>query len=457
MNKQIIALFMIATFAIAQAPGARIHLTAGFMNKAKDWALPTLIPGGKLDLNAPDTDASGFHLSNMHGELEIPPETISFSITENNFELSINDMHVSFHFEAKLNKFIKGSASPSGTFSTDVNVSFGINGAGQLQVATFGIHNFRIGHTTVDLPGFVKAILNFFIDLLSRLVQSKLNDMAPGIRDQINAMLTRSPTEAGFGNLPIGLDLTFSNAIQLTSGQMIVAMNLFAYNNQKPKVRPPFENPTPFPAGPAAQDFTFFLSEYTLNSMSFAAFDTGMMAKDFGIDILQKLSSVEQLNGMLGGIEDVLKSATVTVKVHAGNYPQFNIAGGVFSLTTDLVAELVATYADKTIPILGLNIATNFGVSASVVNNSFLGFHIDHAQLTKFDVSLSTFKTINLEQVTTLINNVLAFFLPEINEKFCNGQIPMNGANFVLTGAALELVDHHIMVQASPQFGNFAL
>lgn len=102
------------------------------MNKAKDWALPTLIPGGKLDLNAPDTDASGFHLSNMHGELEIPPETISFSITENNFELSINDMHVSFHFEAKLNKFIKGSASPSGTFSTDVTVSFGINGAGQL-------------------------------------------------------------------------------------------------------------------------------------------------------------------------------------------------------------------------------------------------------------------------------------------------------------------------------------
>lgn len=74
---------------------------------------------------------------------------------------------------------------------------------------------------------------------------------------------------------------------------MIVALNLFAYNNQKPKVRPPFENPTPFPAGPAAQDFTFFLSEYTLNSLSYAIFDTGMMAKDFGIDILQQLSSVE--------------------------------------------------------------------------------------------------------------------------------------------------------------------
>ncbi|KAL4460602.1 hypothetical protein ABPG72_001050 [Tetrahymena utriculariae] len=456
MNKQIIALFMIATFAIAQAPGARIHLTTGFMNRAKDWALPTLIPGGKLDLNAPDTDVSGFHLSNMYGELRIPPETISFSITENSFELSINDMHVSFHFDAKLNKFIKGSASPTGTFSTDVTVSFGINGAGQLQIASFGIHNFRIGHTNVDLPAFVKSIINFFIDLLSRIVQSKLNEMAPTIQNEINIMLTRSPTEAGFGNLPIGLDLTFSNAIQLTSGQMIVALNLFAYNNQKPKARPPFENPTPFPAGPAAQDFTFFLSEYTLNSMSFAAFDTGMMAKDFGIDILQNLSSVEQLNGMLGGIEDVLKSATVTVKVHAANYPQFNIAGGVFSLASDLVAELVATYTDKTIPILGLNIATNFGVSASVVNNSFLGFHIDHAQLTKFDVTLSTFKTIDLEQVATLINNVLAYFLPEINEKFCNGQIPMNGANFVLTGAVLELVDHHIMVQASPYFGNFS-
>ncbi|KAL4464281.1 hypothetical protein ABPG72_016130 [Tetrahymena utriculariae] len=115
-------------------------------------------------------------------------------------------------------------------------------------------------------------------------------------------MLIRSPTESGFGSLAIGLDLTFSNAIELTSGQMIVATNLFVYNNQKPKVRPPF------PAVPAIQDFTFFLSVYTLNSMSFAAFDTDMMAKDFGIDILQQLSSIDQLNGMLDGLAEVLQS-----------------------------------------------------------------------------------------------------------------------------------------------------
>lgn len=106
-------------------------------------------------------------------------------------------------------------------------------------------------------------------------------------------MLTRSPTETNFGNLPVGLDLTFNEAIILTSGQMIVANNLFAYNNQKPKVRPPFENPVPFPAGPAAQDFTFFLSEYTLNSIAYAIFDSGMMQKDIGIDVFQQLSSVE--------------------------------------------------------------------------------------------------------------------------------------------------------------------
>lgn len=161
---------MIAAIAVAQNPGSRIHLTAGFMNKAKDWALPTLIPGGNLHMDAPDTKASGFTLSEMNGDLEIPPQSISFAISENNFRTSIIDMHVKFHVYAKLNKLVKGSASPSGHFSTDIDVSFGINGNGQLQVAGFGIHNFRIGHTSVDLPGFMKAIINFFIDLLSRLV-----------------------------------------------------------------------------------------------------------------------------------------------------------------------------------------------------------------------------------------------------------------------------------------------
>lgn len=76
--------------------------------------------------------------------------------------------------------------------------------------------------------------------------------------------------------------------------------------------------------------------------------------------------------------------------------------------------------------------------------------------MTNFTVGLSTFKNVNLEQVSNLINAALAYFLPEINQKYCNGQIPMNGANFVLQGATLDLVDHHLMIQASPVFGNFA-
>lgn len=67
------------------------------MNKAKDWALPTLIPGGSYQVEIPDQDAMGFHLSEMNGTLEIPPSAISFSITENNFKISIIDMHLAFH------------------------------------------------------------------------------------------------------------------------------------------------------------------------------------------------------------------------------------------------------------------------------------------------------------------------------------------------------------------------
>lgn len=186
MNRKILAILMIAAIAVAQTPGSRIHLTAGFMNKAKDWALPTLIPGGAYHVDLPDQDASGFHLSEMNGTLEIPNSSINFSITENNFQTSIIDMHLSFHVYAKMNKLIKGSASPSGHFSTDINVSFGINDAGQLQIAGFGINNFRIGHTSVDLPGFMKSIINFFIDMLSRMVQRKLNDIAPQIQAQVN-------------------------------------------------------------------------------------------------------------------------------------------------------------------------------------------------------------------------------------------------------------------------------
>lgn len=54
MNRKILAILMIAAIAVAQTPGSRIHLTAGFMNKAKDWALPTLIPGGAYHVDLPD-------------------------------------------------------------------------------------------------------------------------------------------------------------------------------------------------------------------------------------------------------------------------------------------------------------------------------------------------------------------------------------------------------------------
>lgn len=58
---------------------------------------------------------------------------------------------------------------------------------------------------------------------------------------------------------------------------MIIANNLFAWNNQKPKTRPPFNNDYPFPYEGIGADFTLYLSEYTLNSISYSAFDAGMM------------------------------------------------------------------------------------------------------------------------------------------------------------------------------------
>lgn len=58
---------------------------------------------------------------------------------------------------------------------------------------------------------------------------------------------------------------------------------------------------------------------------------------------------------------------------------------------------MVATFPDgRVLPILGLNIATSIGAFASVVNNSYLKFGLDHVQLTNLEVALSTFKNVNL-------------------------------------------------------------
>lgn len=65
---------------------------------------------------------------------------------------------------------------------------------------------------------------------------------------------------------------------------MIISNNLFAWNNQKPKIRPPFNNDHPFPNEGISTDFTLYMSEYTLNSLSFAAFDAGMMNENLDLN-----------------------------------------------------------------------------------------------------------------------------------------------------------------------------
>lgn len=129
----------------------------------------------------------------------------------------------------------------------------------------------------------------------------------PDVQKKINAILVTQPTSVPFGNLPIMIDSTFSSAIVFDNNQMIIPNNLFAYNKNKAKARPPFPNNVAFPNEAITTDFTFYLSEYTLNSFSYAAFDAKMMFDSLDFNEIAKVAKIETLHKIFSGLEDYQK------------------------------------------------------------------------------------------------------------------------------------------------------
>lgn len=124
----------------------------------------------------------------------------------------------------------------------------------------------------------------------------------------------------------------------------------------------------------------------------------------------------------------------------------------MFEVTADLLVSVTATIQGKALNILQLHIIPDFGVSAQVINNKDIKFNLAKAALKKLEITVSTFKTIDNAGLTNLINTLLAYYLPKLNAKFFNASIPINGPNFVLQKAAVSFVNHHVKVQATPQF-----
>lgn len=78
------------------------------------------------------------------------------------------------------------------------------------------VNDFRIPNTSAHMPGVFKKIVNHFIHMINRKVQSKIDSMMPEMQNNINAILSTTPTDVPFGNLPVTIDSTFSSAIQFS-------------------------------------------------------------------------------------------------------------------------------------------------------------------------------------------------------------------------------------------------
>ncbi len=74
------------------------------------------------------------------------------------------------------------------------------------------------------------------------------------------------------------MDCSFTDLPYYKNGKAQISSNLFFYNNQKPKVRPPIPHPEALPTlDKHIEDETIVFSEYFFNSLSFALYDAGMM------------------------------------------------------------------------------------------------------------------------------------------------------------------------------------
>ena len=245
-----------------------------------------------------DLTLSNIRISNLF--IDTAQTQIIFT-SPNKIVLSTNSLSVQVDADYKYKVWIvstHGSVDAKAlNIALNVGVSVFLNEQKKLQLNTDSI-DVHIGGFDIKISGDILAkFLNFVKGLFENKIKGLVEqNVAKVLKTQavqkLNEFANKLPNEVPIGNFGVSLDYTPEQVPNFFEDRLELEVPAFVYDNKIPKERPPIPQPAALSGAAGKDDVSILISDYLLNSATYATWKAGLFKFVLTDSIIPKQSPV---------------------------------------------------------------------------------------------------------------------------------------------------------------------
>ena len=272
------------------------------LTKFKNQVLPKILANFSTisipDIKQGDLTLSNIRISNLF--IDTNQTQIAFS-SPNKIILSTNSFSVQVDADYRYKVWIASThgsvEAKARNIALNVGLSIFLNEQKKMQLNVDSI-DVRIGGFDVKISG---DILAKFLNFVKGLFENKIKDLvqqnvAKALKNQgvqkLNEFANKFPTEVPISNFGISLDYTPEQVPNFFEDRIELKVPAFVYDNKIPKERPPIPEPAALSGSSGKNDVSILISDYLMNSATYATWKAGLFRFVITDSIIPKISPV---------------------------------------------------------------------------------------------------------------------------------------------------------------------
>lgn len=272
------------------------------LTKFKDQVLPKILdnitPISISDIKQGDLTLSNIRISNLF--IDANQTRIVFS-SPNKIILSTNSFSIQVDADYRYKLWIAsthGSVDAKArNIALNIEVNLFLNDQKKLQLNADSV-DVHIGEFDLKISG---DILAKFLNFVKSLFKNKIKDVvqqnvAKALKSQgvqkLNEFASKLPNELPINSFGISFDYTPEQVPDFSEDRLDLKVPAFVYDNKIPKERPPIPGPAALSGASGKNEVSILISDYLLNSATYATWKAGSFKFVLTDSIIPKLSPV---------------------------------------------------------------------------------------------------------------------------------------------------------------------
>ena len=446
-------LVVVAGHSSAVNPGVRVAVSRAGIDYGAQKAVDVLsrqLSGKTFDPLSGEGDHIKYELSNLRLKSFSPPQS---SVTTSPFSWSLTDVSASlsadYHYTySHIIKFSdSGSLDASLEANLRVTIAMGVDVTGRPTIKSSGsqcdVHDLHISvHGSVK-----KLIYGALIGLFKGKIEDALgkalcNEIETVINVNAAQELATMKVVAPISD-QISINYQFVQAPHFRTNSIEADLKgefLWTGDHQQCPLRP-----KPIPSAPEVKMLSFWLTEYTVNTLGYISFKHDALHYHLTRDDLPQeyrgllnttCSSI--FSPCIGLVVPQLAKAypnhTVSVNMNVTQAPTIKVnPSGIYGTWVGQINFLTNNQTRRDVSLFTCDVSIGFNVSVAMKGHNVTA-HIAQFQISQFSVKASSVGKIDAEKLKTLFNFVIqGFVVLRLNELGATGfQLPsVSGVTFV--------------------------